>query len=127
MKGDKYLQDSHSYQALLEKMQVFTYDLCKPNCKSLGVCCSTEYCLLAMRNAKEDGVLLTPTSHPTLPMLNPDSFKCTSPLKYRVLCVLHICERLLKNPKVFSDYLELRGLMEDAYLREKNEWKNKKD
>ena len=67
-------------------------DLTKPKCASCArphSCCSPEYCYFAIETAKERGVKLATTDHPTLPLMGPDG--CTCPPQHRPMCTLHVC------------------------------------
>lgn len=74
---------------LYEEMAQLTLPKCQ-KCKLPLSCCSPEYCAMAIQIAKEDwGVTLTPTGHPTLPMMGPNG--CTVAPHFRPLCTVHTC------------------------------------
>lgn len=69
-----------------------TLNHCKQTCPSLGSCCTSEYCEIAISFAKDIwDVELPTTDHPTLPLLGPDG-KCTAAPHLRPMCALHSCD-----------------------------------
>jgi hypothetical protein len=89
-------------------------DLTLPKCKQCRVplsCCSPEYCGMALDTAKEHGIALKITDHPTLPLMGANG--CTAPPYLRPLCTLHVCSINdlgcdPKDPVWTGQYFELR-------------------
>ena len=73
---------------------------------------------MAIALAAEDGVELTPTTHPTLKMMGTSG--CIAPPHYRPLCTLHVCSinslGFDRDPEFNKSYFELRNKIEIAYL-----------
>jgi len=75
-----------------ERMADLTLAHCKTSCRSLGSCCSPEYCAMAIEIARDEwGMELKTTNHPTLPLLDATG-RCTAPPHVRPLCTVHSCD-----------------------------------
>ncbi len=106
---------------LYAKMAALTLPKCKACFPPLS-CCSPEYCEMAISIAKDEGVELTRTEHPTLPLMGIDG--CTAAPHFRPLCTLHNCSINSiacdpKDPKWTKKYFDLRQCIDDAELRMK--------
>ena len=62
------------------------YQLTQKKCRNCGVCCSPEYCEMAIEMS---GGTLKPTGHPRLPLMGPKG--CIAAPHLRPLCTLHLC------------------------------------
>lgn len=80
-----------SLETNAQKIAELTMKICERRCISLGSCCSTEYCAIAIEEAKEFGLELQ-IFEGRLPLLNPDTKQCTAPPHVRPLCTLHQCD-----------------------------------
>lgn len=74
---------------LFRKMADLTEPECASVCKLPRSCCSPEYCDMAEETARDHGVVLTPTDHPTLKFMTPTG--CIVEPHWRPLCTLHTC------------------------------------
>ena len=80
-----------SLETNAQKIAELTMKICERRCISLGSCCSTEYCAIAIEEAKEFGLELQ-IFEGRLPLLNPDTKQCTAPPHVRPLCTFHQCD-----------------------------------
>lgn len=102
------------YEELFQKMADMTLPKCK-QCPLPYSCCSPEYCEMAIRVAKRNGVTLEPTDHPKLPLMSETG--CIAPPHLRPLCTLHVCCINSigcdpNDPKWTKEYFELRAKIE---------------
>ncbi len=91
---------------LFQQMSDLTHSKCG-ECRAPRSCCSVEYCYEAMHYASTKGVTLTPTEHPTLPMMGATG--CIVEPHLRPLCTLHVCEQHYMKDAAFAEaYFDLR-------------------
>lgn len=77
-------------KALYLRMSELTAPECATVCRIPHSCCDPMYCELTTDIAKERGVTLEPTGHPTLRYMGPNG--CIVEPYFRPLCTLHTCE-----------------------------------
>lgn len=75
--------------ALFQLMAEHTAPKCATTCRVPHSCCDSMYCDLTEQWAKEQGVTLQPTDHPTLKFMGPTG--CTVAPHLRPTCTLHNC------------------------------------
>lgn len=111
-----------SLPVLYQEMADLTRPLCGA-CRAPFSCCSPEYCEMALRIAKDQGVDLARTDHKTLPLMGPTG--CTAAPHFRPLCTLHVCSvnglGFIKDREVNRRYFKLRTEIEMAHYRESRE------
>jgi len=108
---------------LYEQMSRLTAPVCAKECRAPHSCCDAMYCEIAENYAKEEGVILQRTGHPTLPFMGPEG--CTVPPHLRPICTLHVCcinslGFKPKDPEWTKEYFKLRGEIEAIDLVELN-------
>lgn len=102
--------DREKEQAELNALYVEIAELTKPKCGQCRVpyqCCQPDVCELIALCAKEDGIDLPRTDHPTLPFMGPEG--CTLEPFQRPLCAVHVCENHLWEPVFYEEYMVLRA------------------
>lgn len=95
-------------QKVAQVLADFTFGLCKEKCvPSLGHCCSSEYCEMAIEEAASLGITLNKGTG-KIPLLVDN--KCQAPAWLRPLCTAHLCEwrmrRLTKEEEAYYKYKE---------------------
>lgn len=82
---------ARAYSAMAD----LTRKVCRKTCMDSrpNRCCEPMYCDSAINYAKSEGVTLTVTSHPTLPLMGADG-RCTAPAHLRPICAAHQCDIL---------------------------------
>jgi hypothetical protein len=98
-------------EILYEQMSQLTAPVCANYCRAPHSCCDRMYCEIAADYAKEQGVTLIRTGHPTLPFMSAQG--CTIPPHLRPICTLHVCcvnslGFKPNDPKWTKEYFELR-------------------
>lgn len=77
--------------ALYAELAAHTEPECSGRCERPRTCCEERYCTIAMEFAKTQWhVDLTPTWHPTIPLMGDDG--CTAAPHLRPVCTAHTCE-----------------------------------
>lgn len=110
---------------LYQQMADLTAPKCA-QCRAPHRCCSNMYCEMARDEARENGVELEPTGHPTLLYMGPGG--CVAPPHFRKLCTLHVCSINSlgfdpEDPEFTEEYFELRRRLEREEYRA---WKERK-
>ncbi len=105
---------------LYQQMSELTQPHCATLCRAPQSCCSPEYCEMAMENAANEGVVLTSTNHPNLPLMGEKG--CVCPPHLRPNCTLHVCAIngmgvYVKDMRWTRQYFKLRNKIEKAELR----------
>lgn len=75
---------------LYQQMADLTKPECASSCRIPHSCCSPEYCQMAREVAKEWGVELDETDHPTLPFMGDNG--CVVAPHLRPMCTIHTCD-----------------------------------
>ena len=97
------------------EMAEMTRRLCDLTCRDLRPyrCCEAYYCDLAVRYARTRGEEIPRTAHPTLPLMDPVTSRCTAPAHLRPLCAAHHCAinsiGIMATPAETARYFRLRG------------------
>ena len=114
--AEKFAEDRGRLHEKLIKKYEEMYALTKQKCddmrKDRGCfstgCCDSGYCELAENRAKEFNVKLTPTNNPRIKFLD-EKGNCIVPPYLRVLCTIHICDKLFFGDAKFGEeYFKIR-------------------
>ena len=98
-------------------------DLTKPKCakcRAPHYCCNANQCEATIRYAATEGVMLTRTDHPDLPLLEVGG-GCSVAPHLRPICSVHVCEHHLWNERFARKYYELRDAISTAEIEARPE------
>jgi len=102
---------------LYQQIADLTAPKCANSCRAPHSCCSPEYCEMAIELASEQGVTLSPTKHPTLPLMSSNG--CIAAPHFRPLCSLHLCSisslGFDPDPNFNKQYFQLRKQIDKQY------------
>jgi hypothetical protein len=80
---------------LFQQMSELTAPECATSCRIPHSCCSPEYCEYALQAAARQGVPLSRTSHPTLPLMGEAGVRCTS-ISPACVHAAYMCDKLAR-------------------------------
>lgn len=115
MAGEKIIR-------LYKDMADLTLEHCTRTCKTLGLCCSQEYCEFTIEYARDEyGVTLLRTKDLKVPLRAEDG-SCTAAPHLRPLCTLHSCDIsavavFKREPELTKRYYKLRSKIDRAEFK----------